>query len=229
MPYLASDLVTSSLRLLKAIASGETPSTDEALDGFNALIQLLANWSANELTVFATQTLVLSTANGTASYTTAAVTPSTRPVKILSADISTGGMTFPVEVVGPAQWAATPDKLDSSPRPRFLYCDYAYPTPAFQVAPKPNGIFNINLYCITDLATLASQGTTFDMPEGYLKAIRYNLACDLAPEYGTPPAHLASIQKIAAESKALLIEMNASNRAGKSELALPPVPAELTA
>lgn len=222
MPYLASDLVNSALRLLGVIASGETPNTDEAADGFTALQQLLANWSANELTLFGTQTITIPTSNGVASYT-----PGTRPVKVLNADVLTGGMTFPVAVVGPDAWATTPDKQDTSPRPRFLYCDYAYPTAAVQLAPIPNGVFSVRMYCTADLATLASQGTTFDMPEGYAKAIRFNLAVDLAPEYGRPVT--PELQANAAATKAMLIELNASNRAGKSELTVPPVPPQLAA
>ncbi|GAC1403862.1 MAG: hypothetical protein NVSMB64_06240 [Candidatus Velthaea sp.] len=216
---LGSDLVNSSLRLIGAIASGETPNSDEAADGFNALTQLLDSWSADELLVHATRTSVINLSNGVSSY---AVTGG-RTVKILSADVITGGNTFPVAVVGPDGWAAVPDRNAASSQPRAVYCDYAFPTPAVLVAPIPNLAMTLNLYCLFDLATLANSGVTFAMPEAYYKALRYNLAIDLAPEYGIAPS--AAVIAIAAQTKGALEKLMASNRAGKSELAIPPVDA----
>jgi hypothetical protein len=214
---LASDLVTSSLRLIGAIASGETPSSDESADGFTALQQLLAGWSANELVVFATRTAAITLANATQSY----AIPGARPQKILSADVVTGGLTFPVKVVGPDEWAATVDRNAISNLTKKCYCDYAFPTPAVLVTPIPAAAGTLNLYCMVDLLVLTTQGDTFSMPEPYARAVRYNLACDLAAEYGRPvPPDIAAI---AATAKAEITKLSASDRAGESTLALPPV------
>jgi hypothetical protein len=218
---IASDLVQSSMRLIGALASGETPSTDEAADGLLVLQQLLDSWSADEMLVFATAKLVLTTVNGTASYT-----PGSRPLKILSADVVTGGNTHPVAVVGPDGWAQVPDRNASSSLPRAVYCDYAYPTALVYVAPIPNIVMSINLYATVDLATLANGAATFTMPEGYARAVRYNLAMDLAPEYGRMTApEMANVAAIAAQTKDAIRKLVASNRAGKSALAIPPVEA----
>ncbi len=213
----AQDLVNGALRLIGAIASGETPSTSEASDGLTLLQQMLDSWSAEELLVFATTTQNVSMTANTGNYTLA-----TRPVKILAAELLVGTMNFPLEVVGPQAWAAAPDKTDVSAHMKRIYCDYGYPTATLHVAPVPNSTTaSVNLYQTTDLATLASETTTFSMPEAYSMAVMYNLAVLVAPQYGraVDGAVLATAQQTKAALKMLL----ASNEAGKSELEIPPV------
>lgn len=214
----ATELLNSSLRLINVLASGETPSSDESADGLVVLQQLLENWSGVELIPFATHTETIVIGGFLATYNVA-----TRPDKILSADVLAGGMTFPVQVGGPDAWAAFPRKSDSSPKPEIVYCDYAFPTATVQVGPLPSGAATLHLYCNTALATLASGATVFSMPPGWAKAVRYNLAVDLAAEYGrTVPPEVAAI---ALDSRNGLVKLHASNRAGKSELEIPPVAA----
>lgn len=43
------DLVSSSLRLIGVLASGETPTAAEATDGLKAFNQMLANWRTESL------------------------------------------------------------------------------------------------------------------------------------------------------------------------------------
>ena len=215
---IASDLVTSSLLLLGVIAGNEVPSAEESTNGLTALQQLLDDWSADELIVFATRTAAITIGVGTNSYPI----PGARPVKILSADTVVGLLTQPVQVVGPDAWAAIDDRSATSAKAKYVYCDYGYPTPTVYVSPTPAAFGTLNLYCMVDLATVASGGSTFAMPEAYARGIRFNLALDLAGEYGRTAA--PEIVKGAADSKATLMKLVASNRAGKSELALPPVP-----
>jgi hypothetical protein len=62
-----------------------------------------------------------------------------------------------------------------------------------------------------------------DFPPGYLKAIRYNLAVDLAPEYGRAPD--PSVEQIAVASLAALRAMNESNELGTEQA--PPAPPQV--
>lgn len=213
-------LINSALGLIGVLASGETPNSDETADSLLALQRLMASWSANELAVFATRTEVIATAATTASYAFAGA----RPEKILSADYVVAGINTPVEVLGPDGWAAMPGKSLTAPQVTAIYCDYGA-TVAVLCAPIPSAIGSLRMYCTLDLQTMAAVGTTFDLPFGYERAIQFNLAVDLCGVFSRPcPPEVAAI---AASSKASLIEANASNRAGKSKLAVPPVPAEV--
>jgi hypothetical protein len=215
---VAQDLITGAMRLFEGVEAGGTPSTSELADGLVALQQLLDAWSADELLIFATATASVTLSSGTRAYALV-----TRPAKILGADLLVSGINSPVEVVGPEHWATVTDKNSTSPQPRFVYCDYGYPTANVTVAPVPSASSVLNLYNLVDLATLASVGSTFAMPEAYARALRYNLAIDFAPEFGA--TLLPTVIQTAADSKAQLRKLIASNAAGKSALAVPPVPA----
>lgn len=56
---------------------------------------------------------------------------------------------------------------------------------------------------LTQPATLA---TDLTFPPGYLRAFRYNLACEMAPEFGTEPS--AQVRRIAMSSKRNLKRIN---------------------
>jgi hypothetical protein len=56
---------------------------------------------------------------------------------------------------------------------------------------------------LTQPATLA---TTLAFPPGYLRAFRYNLACELAPEFGVEPSR--QVQRIAMAAKRNLKRIN---------------------
>ena len=59
------------------------------------------------------------------------------------------------------------------------------------------------------LAQPASLGTTLSFPPGYLRAFRYNLACELAAELGVEPS--AQVKRIAMVAKRDLKRINNPN------------------
>ena len=59
---------------------------------------------------------------------------------------------------------------------------------------------------LTQPATLA---TELVLPPGYLRAFKYNLACEIAPEFGVEPS--ATVQRIAMTSKRNLKRINNPN------------------
>lgn len=205
-----------AMTMAGVIGAGETPTTDEATTMLFQAQAMFDEWSGMEIVMFATRTAVVTLASGTVSY----AIPGTRPVKILSADAVISGQNYPVDVLGPDAWAALPHKSDTASLPRAIYCDYAYTTPAVLVAPIPNAVATLNLYCTVALPALfATTGTTFAAPEGLLSAVLYNLAVLYCIAFVAPvPAALAAK---AAESLGALKALAASNRAGKSTLAVP--------
>jgi hypothetical protein len=60
---------------------------------------------------------------------------------------------------------------------------------------------------VEELAQPALLNTTLAFPPGYLRAFRYNLACELAAEFGVEPS--PSVQRIAMTSKRNVKRINA--------------------
>jgi hypothetical protein len=213
----AQDLITGAMRLFEGVEAGGTPADSELADGLTCFQNLLDSWNADELLVHATTVEAVTMTASTQSYAL-----STRPVKILSADFTVSGINSPVEVCGPERWAQVPDKAGSSAQVRFVFCDYQYSTANVLVAPIPAGVGTLKLYNTVDLAAVAaSLSTTFALPEGYARALRFNLAVDFAPEFGMDLP--AWVLQTATDTKAELRKLIASNRVGKSALEIPPV------
>ena len=214
---IASEIMYSAATIAGIIGAGETPTTDETAVMLARLQRLLDSWSAEELTMFSTRTASITLSSGTVSYAISGA----RPVKVLSADAVVGGIGFPVEVVGPDGFAAFPGKSDTSAQTKVVMCDYAFPTPNAIVGPIPGASGVMNLYCTVALPTLAAVGTTLSAPEGYLAALEWSLAVELCPAFGR--AVDPTIAAIANQRYTALKNLNASNRAGKSTLAVPPL------
>ena len=56
------------------------------------------------------------------------------------------------------------------------------------------------------LSQPATLNTTLNFPPGYLRAFRYNLACEIAPEFGVEPS--SQVRRIAMYSKRDLKRIN---------------------
>src|ERR1700752_1631654 len=98
----ASDLIKTSLRNINAIATGETPTSDELNDGLVMLNDLLENWSTQNLAVYGQQDVTFNTVGGTASYTIGPTGAwvTARPVRINDYPYCTvNGSDFPIQPI----------------------------------------------------------------------------------------------------------------------------------
>lgn len=206
------DLIRGSLRLLGAIAQGETPSAEEQADAFSALIDMLGSWSTESLLIFNKGREVFPLVSGQQSYT---MGPSgnfntVRPLKIEDALLQIQGSnpTFelPIKIVNQDEWVSISVKTMPSTIPINLYVEDTSPLATLNLWPIPSVASNLILYSWKPLDTFASVDSDLDLPPGYAKALRYNLALELAPEYGREPS--ASVLSGAIESKENIKRMN---------------------
>lgn len=199
----ATDFATRALRLLNAIDAIDTPSADLVQAAFTTLNEMLDNWATQRQSVYTTARTVFSLTANVASYTlgTGGVWNIARPSVIDRVSIiptnSGSGNTGPLEIpIGPpldiAAYQRIAIKTATGTYPTRVYWDrdwtaglstvYVYPIPTSSTAA-------IVLYTPTALTQFADFATQYTFPPGYAKAIRYNLAVELAPEMGidVPP------------------------------------------
>jgi len=203
------DLIKGSLRLIGATAQGETPTADESNDALNVLNDIIASWSNEKLLIFSELRETFSLVPSQQVYTIGVGGDfnTSWPLQIPKAGvIDTSGYEIPIEIMNQDQWAAVILKNLTALRPYSMYYDFSYPLGNISMYPIGTGNYSLVLYSWKAIDSFATLDTTVSMPPGYYKALRYNLAIELAPEYGREPS--PSVVNNAMESKANIKRTN---------------------
>src|SRR6516164_5527728 len=100
MAVTVSDLIHSSMRLLGAIAAGETLETAELNDAFVSLNQMISSWNTEGASLVGRLRNLISVS------TINQYSLPQRPVKIESASVSISGIDCPLEIVDSSGWEA---------------------------------------------------------------------------------------------------------------------------
>jgi hypothetical protein len=126
----------------------------------------------------------------------------TRPVEIESATIedqsSNPTIEYPLRIIGSQEWAAKAQKDLTSDIPTELYIENTTTNITLNLWPVPSAANKIVLYSKKPFTSIGA-GDNVDLPPGGERTLRYNLAIELAPEYGK--AVPAEVSVIAAEAK----------------------------
>jgi len=211
MATTAGDQINGALRLLGILAEGETPSAATSQDALAALNQMVDSWNTERLSVFSTQDQVFSWPPNVLSRT---LGPSgdfqgNRPV--LFDDSSyfrdpSNGISFGIKFINQQQYNGIAVKTVTSTYPQVIWVNMTYPDVEMYVYPKPTKLLEWHFVSVEELTKPASLSTTLHFPPGYLRAFKYNLACEIAPEFGVEPS--PTVSRIAMTSKRDLKRIN---------------------
>lgn len=223
----ARELVAASLRLIGVKAAGESLEASEATDGLAALNRLLGSWSTEGLLVHARtrDSFTLTSGDGSYTFGSSGDLNSTRPTEILEAFIRDESVSPaidypPLKMLSLEEWSRVSQKESEGGIPRNLYDDGGYPLRTLYLHPEPTGSKKLVVHSRKPLTELATIDTSVSLPPGYDRALVYNLALDLSPEYGkTPPD---SVVLIAQETKGNLKNRNHSAPVLRCDSALLP-------
>jgi hypothetical protein len=154
------------------------------------------------------RTIITVNLNGAQSYSIGSgqTINTTRPIKIDEAFVTIAGRDTPVKIVGPGEYALVSDKADASYGPQILWYNPGYSAGTIYVYPASRG--TLTLYATIPLADPTTLAEDIVMPGEYDAAIIWNLACELAPEYGYEPS--AFMVSKAEQFKDDIISLNAS-------------------
>lgn len=207
------DLIKGSMKLLGLTAVGETPSAAELSEGMEVLNQMLDAWSADGLKINSHTRETFSLVASQASYSMGSGGDfnTTRPTYISNVQIvqtASPNFQLPVEIINEDQYEAITVKETESTIPLKMYPNYTFPTATLYFWPVPSEAKSVVISSFKELTEYSSLVTTISVPPGYLKAMRYNLALDLANEYGAEPG--VDVRRGAEQSKAILMRNNAA-------------------
>jgi len=206
-----ADLIYGSLRLVGVLAEGEVPSGETAQDALSAMNEMIQSWNTERLAVFSTQDQVFSWLPGFRSRT---LGPSgdfvgNRPVLVDDATYfrdPANGISFGIKIINQQQYDGIAVKTVTSTYPQVLWINMTYPNIEMYVYPVPTKLLEWHFVSVEELTQPATLSTDLAFPPGYLRAFRYNLACELAPEFGVEPSR--QVQRIAMTSKRNLKRIN---------------------
>ena len=211
MATTAGDIITGALRLIGVVAEGESPSPESAADALSAMNQMIESWNTERLSVFATEDQVFSWPATVISRT---LGPSgdfvgNRPILVDDAtyfkDPSTG-VSYGLKLINQQQYNGIALKTVQSTYPQVMWVNMTYPDVEMYIYPVPTRVLEFHIVSVEQLSRPAILATNLTFPPGYLRAFRYNLACELAPEFGVEPSR--QVQRIAMTSKRNLKRIN---------------------
>lgn len=219
----ALEIINGSLRLIGAIASGETAQAGEIADGLAVLNDIIESWANDGLMIYkrTRESFPLVAAQQTYTMGDSANFDTDRPQRILAAGVVVSSIEIPIEIINEQQWAAISYKTQTASFPTKLFSNNDSDIVSLSVWPIPTAVNNLILY---SQAPFGSYGTSADeilFPPGWSRALKYNLAGEFGIEFGKPLDPI--IAAIAAESKADIKRQNiqpiymASDALGLSE------------
>jgi hypothetical protein len=173
--------------------------------------QMIDSWSTERLSVFCTQDQIFTWPAGQYIRT---LGPSgdfigLRPVLLDDAtyfrDPGTN-VSFGIKFINQQQYNGIAVKTVTSTYPQVIFVNMGFPNVTMSIYPRPTRDLEWHFVSVQILAEAASLSTDLFFPPGYMRAFAYNLAMEIAPEFGVEPS--PQVQRIAMTSKRNLKRIN---------------------
>jgi hypothetical protein len=209
--YTAGDQITRALRLLGVLAEGETSSASVMQDSLMAMNQMIDSWNTERLSVFCTQDQVFTWPAGEYIRTLGPTGNfvGLRPVLLDEAtyfrDPGTN-VSFGIKFINQQQYNGIAVKTVTSTYPQVIFVNMGFPDVTMSIYPRPTRDLEWHFVSVQELNNPATLVTNLLFPPGYLRAFTYNLAMEIAPEFGVEPS--PQVQRIAMTSKRNLKRIN---------------------
>jgi hypothetical protein len=211
MATTARDQINGALRLIGMLAEGESPSAATSQDALTAMNQMIDSWNTERLSVFSTQDQVF-TWPPNQNYRTLGPTGNfvgNRPILLEDSTYfkdPTNGISFGIKLINQQQYNGIAVKTVTSTYPQVMWVNMDYPDIEMYVYPVPTKALEWHFISVTELTAPADLSTNLTFPPGYLRAFKYNLACEIAAEFGVEPSQ--QVLRIAMTSKRNLKRIN---------------------
>jgi hypothetical protein len=207
----AGEQINGALRLLGVLAEGETPSAETSQDALSAMNQMIDSWNTERLSVYATQDQVLTWPTNERVRTLGPTgnLVGNRPVLVDDSTFFRDPLTnvsYGIKLINQQQYNGIAVKTVTSTYPQVMFVNMTYPDIELYVYPVPFRELEFHFISVEELTQPANLATTLAFPPGYLRAFRYNLAREMAPEFGVEPP--PQVLRIAMSSKRNIKRIN---------------------
>lgn len=230
------ELLNGAHRLLGLVNSGNVLPEAVYQDNLVALNQMIDSWSTERLAVFCTQDQTyyweagnrIRTLGPTGDFVYILANQSDTPIvtqgedyigvddattqrPILLEDSTyfrdpSTNVSYGIKFINQLQYNNIAVKTVQSTYPQVLFVNMTFPNITLTVYPVPNRMLEFHFISVQPLANPTTLETDLAFPPGYLRAFRYNLALELAPEFGVEPS--SEVRRVAMYSKRNLKRIN---------------------
>lgn len=223
----ATDLIYGALRDLGCLRAGQGPAPDQLADSLVALNELIDGWLLNGLMVYAFRPDIYTLVAGQQVYTigpAAADFTAPRPTEIQDANIILNTVTpvvrRPMAFINVDQWAALRLRDIPFAIPTSLYYDKGFDVTngwgTLNLWPGPLSEYQLELFTWQQLQYFPDLVSTVKLPPGYARALRKNLAVEIAPMQalyfkGTMLVSQPMLQQVMAQAIASKAEIESYN------------------
>lgn len=205
-------IIRSALSKVLVNNAQDTVSAADTQLAFDALGVLIDALGIERLACYALTTTTHALTGGTGSYTigTGGAFNVDRPARIQNAFVrvasGSNNVDYTVEIIPQSQWDSIRVK-DIAGIPRKLFYDSQYPLGIINLYPAPLlSSYTLYLNSYLPIANYTSTTDAIDLPPDYARMLIYNLAVEIAPDFGVNPDPM--VMKIANESKRTLKRIN---------------------
>jgi hypothetical protein len=207
----ALDIIKGAMRLVGALEAGATPSGEDSTDALTALNDLLEQWSLERLTVFQVLNESFTWAAGAASRTigSGGDFATTRPTRLEEGCFArdSAGFDWPLKILDSAGYQAITLKSQAGTTPGWIYFSPEMPLGKLYIWPVPAAAVTVSLASLKQFSAFPAPATAVVLPPGYVRALKFNLAVNMAPEWIGRDASMTVVAQ-ANESKAAISRIN---------------------
>jgi len=207
---IARDIINRAFRLIGNTDSGESGESAEYADALQCLNDLLADWSGAQPLIQYSNTLLNYTAPSSIASFTVGPTGnlvSERPAKVKDVYLRVSGTDYPIELISSGQYADIPQKTLTGGYPSLAFYDASTTNARLYLWPMATVGQVINFTALQSLQVFVNLTDNVVMPASYNRALVYNLAVEIAPEYGQEAS--ATVLRTAMLTKSAIKRLNA--------------------
>jgi hypothetical protein len=206
----ANQLIEAALQKIGILGVGDTVDADDADVCLDRLNSLLESWENDGLYGYTTKDTSFTLPANTTSRTigTSMQINMTRPVKILPGCFSRlDDIDYTLMPVTEAEYNAIALKSSySTTAPAVCFYDGGLPTGNVYFWPPAATAVEVHLITPEPTTSASTLVTNLVFPPGYQRALEYNLAVEIAPDFNVEPSRF--IVAAAANSKRMLRRTN---------------------
>jgi len=212
------DLIEGSFRLIGVLASGESLDAAQGQDGLEVYSGILESWSTDNLLIAAQKRLSFNVTSGTSSYILDNGTAIPEFIDRIALLKTESGQTieYPVSLVTFDQYSLLSNRSFQGQYPNAVWVKKSDLETHLNFYPVPSVNIAIAVYFKTSFVPPTGLDDVLAFQKGVTRALKYELARELAIEYGKPAD--GRIEKMADQLKRNLRAYNAQELKSISDI-----------